>query len=60
MGSSRQMAVAAASDSDSLAITRSGIVFDMSLDKWKWTDGVIRISLNFASLPPGIAHLKNG
>lgn len=59
MGSSRQMAVAAASDSDSLAITRSGIVFDMSLDKWKWTDGVIRISLNFASLPPGIAHLKN-
>jgi integrase len=47
-------------DSDSLAVTRSGIVFDMSLDEWKWTDGVARVSLNFSSLPPGVAHLKNG
>lgn len=43
---------------DSLAATRSGIVFDASEDVWKWTDGVFPLSLNFQALPRGVAHLK--
>jgi integrase len=43
---------------EALTVTRSGIVFDASKDVWKWTDGVFRVSLNFAALPEGVAHLK--
>lgn len=46
-------------DPGSLAVTRSGIVFDAALDQWRWTDGVFRVTLNFAALPPGVAHLKS-
>lgn len=46
--------------SDSLAVTRSGIVFDSSKDLWRWTDGVFKVNLNFAALPEGVLHMKQG